>query len=95
VPRFVDIANTFIQVTKRNQFWQWTPECQNAFEELKRKLSNPPVLAFPDLNLPFILTAGISQVGLGAVLSQVQNEKRDLWLMLAGNLTRLRCRTLL
>ena len=36
-------------------------------------MSNPPVLAFPDLNLPFILTADMSQVGLGAVLSQVQN----------------------
>jgi len=36
-------------------------------------LSNPPVLAFPDLKLPFILMADMSQVGLGAVLPQVQN----------------------
>jgi hypothetical protein len=60
-------------VTKKDKFWQWTAECQNAFEELKHKLSNPPVLAFPDLSVPFILTADVSQAGLGAVLSHVQN----------------------
>jgi hypothetical protein len=69
----VDIANPLTQVTKKDQFWQWTPECPNAFEELKHKLSSPPVLAFPDLNSPFILMADLSQVELGAVLSQVQN----------------------
>lgn len=73
VPHFVDIAKPLTQVTKKDQFWQWTPECQNAFEELKHKLSSPPVLAFPDLNSPFILMADLLQVGLGAVLSQVQN----------------------
>jgi hypothetical protein len=39
---------------------------------LKHKLSNPPVLAFPHTSLPFILGTDASQVGVGAVLSQVQ-----------------------
>jgi hypothetical protein len=72
MPHFVDIAKPLTQVTKKDKFWHWTPECQNAFEELKHKLSSPPVLAFPDLNSPFILMADRLQVGLGAV-SQVQN----------------------
>jgi hypothetical protein len=37
VPHFVDIAKPLTQVTKKDQFWQWMPECQNAFEELKHK----------------------------------------------------------
>jgi hypothetical protein len=39
---------------------------------LKSKLSNTPALAFPDFRVPFILTTDASTVGLGAVLSQVQ-----------------------
>jgi hypothetical protein len=39
---------------------------------LKNKLSNTPVLAFPDFKVPFILTTDASSVGLGVVLSQVQ-----------------------
>jgi hypothetical protein len=40
---------------------------------LKHKLSNPPVLAFPDTSLPFILSTDASQVGLDAVLSQIRD----------------------
>jgi len=36
------------------------------------KLSNKPVLAFPDFKVPFILKTDATTVGLGAVLSQVQ-----------------------
>jgi hypothetical protein len=36
------------------------------------KLSNNPVLAFADFKVPFILTTDPSIVGIGAVLSQVQ-----------------------
>jgi hypothetical protein len=36
-------------------------------------LNNHPVLAFPDMSLPFILSADASQVGLEAVLSKIQD----------------------
>ena len=39
---------------------------------MKSKLGNTPVLAFPDFRVPFILMTDASTVGLGAVLSQVQ-----------------------
>jgi len=39
---------------------------------LKSKLSNTPVLAFPDFKVQFILTTDALTVGLGVVLSQVQ-----------------------
>lgn len=50
----------------------WSDECQAAFNELKRRLMSPPVLAYPDFTLPFILTTDGSLRGLGAVLSQKQ-----------------------
>lgn len=53
----------------------WTPEHQEALEQLVTLLINPPVLAYPDFNLPFTLHTDASDQGLGAVLYQRQNGK--------------------
>ena len=45
---------------------------QAAFEKLKELLITPPILAFPNFELPFILETDASGMGLGAVLSQQQ-----------------------
>ena len=59
---------------KKNKVpWQWGPLQQNAFDALKEKLSTPPVLAYADFKLPFLLHTDASVDGLGAVLYQVQD----------------------
>jgi hypothetical protein len=58
--------------SRKDAVWDWNKECQDSFEKLKEKLYNTPVLAFPDFKEPFILTVDASSIGLGAVLSQVQ-----------------------
>ena len=40
---------------RKNPPFVWTRECQDAFETLIAKLTSPPILAFPDFKLPFIL----------------------------------------
>ena len=74
VPHFADIAKALTQLTKKDQIqvWDLKQECQESFDKSKSKLSNTPVLAFPDFKVPFILTTDASTVGLGAVLSQVR-----------------------
>ena len=58
--------------------WQerWKSEQQTAFEELKKKLTSAPILAFPDFDLPFIVEVDASLKGLGAVLSQQQGSNK-------------------
>ena len=51
----------------------WTEKQQNAFDTLKEKLMNPPVLAYADYRLPFRLHTDASTTGLGAVLYQHQD----------------------
>ena len=51
----------------------WTLECKQAFETLKRALVDQVLLAHPDFAKPFILSVDASTSGLGAVLSQVQD----------------------
>ena len=48
------------------------PEAKDAFNTLKQRCMTAPVLAFADLEKPFLLETDISALGLGAVLQQVQ-----------------------
>lgn len=72
--RFIDgfatIGRPLFDVTKQGQEFLWTPQCQEAFDELKQKLVTAPVLIYPDFSKPFILATDASTYALGAVLSQ-------------------------
>ena len=50
--------------------FQWTPACQEGFNQLKKALMEAPVLAYPDYSKQFILETDTSLKGLGAILSQ-------------------------
>ncbi|GFX43660.1 retrovirus-related Pol polyprotein from transposon 17.6 [Trichonephila clavipes] len=57
----------------------WNSSCQNAFEELKTRLSKNPVLYSPDFTKPFIIQCDASNLGIGFVLSQVcENEEHPI-----------------
>lgn len=60
---------------KQNIPINWDEDCQQSFDLLKQKLLEAPILAFADFRLPFRLYTDASKVGLGAVLSQVQDGK--------------------
>ena len=51
-----------------------TPEALEAFQTLKDKCVQAPVLAFPDFKKPFLLETNASGKGLGAVLLQKQDD---------------------
>ncbi|KAK7879003.1 hypothetical protein WMY93_034163, partial [Mugilogobius chulae] len=53
----------------------WTDEHKRVVAKLIDILTNPPVLAYPNFDLPFILHTDASNEGLGAVLYQRQNNK--------------------
>lgn len=51
----------------------WSPVCTQAFSQLKDKLMQAPILAFPQFTAdtpPFLLQTDASAVGLRAVLEQ-------------------------
>ena len=52
----------------------WQQHHQQALNKLIDCLSSPPLLAYPDFTLPFVLHAHASASGLGAVLYQEQVE---------------------
>ena len=50
--------------------FQWTTECQEGFDQLKKALTEAPILAYLNYSKLFILETDVSLKGLGAVLSQ-------------------------
>jgi transposase InsO family protein len=49
---------------------QWSESCQTAFDTLKERLTNPPVLAYPDFMRPFTLYVDASHDGMACALHQ-------------------------
>ena len=63
--------------TEKNVQLKWTSQCQTAFDHLKQCLTTSPVLAFPDFNKTFILDTDTSDAGMGAVLSQLDDNNKE------------------
>ena len=72
---FSHIAAPLTNLTKKKVAFVWDCSCQKAFESLKETLCSSPVLAYPKPGLQFLLDTDASDVGIGAVLSQVQDGK--------------------
>lgn len=70
IRNFSKIAKPLIGLTKKETPFHWTNEQQTAFDNLKDKLCNAPVLQYPDFTRQFTLTTDASNEGLGAILSQ-------------------------
>ena len=74
VKDFSLIATPLYSLMKKGVEFVWTKECQEAFDELKRKLMTGPILALPKNEGMYVLDTDASDFGLGAVLSQQQPE---------------------
>ena len=76
IPKYAHVAGPLNELIsgdnskKKKKEVQWTPECQEAFEALKEHCCTTPVLAYADCKKPFRLHTDASDLGLGAVLYQ-------------------------
>ncbi len=64
------IATPLTTLTKKNQKFEWTQKCEEAYMKLKEKLTNAPILVLPDQNKAFTVYTDASGSGLGCVLMQ-------------------------
>ena len=75
VSRLGERAMPFYKLLKKQYKFQWTPEAQQAFDELKKFLTNPPVLVPPMPEEPLLLyIAATSHVVSTAIIIERQEE---------------------
>jgi len=67
---FSKIAVPLTKLMRKNMAFSWGREQRQAFEELRRRLCDAPVLTLPDGTEGFVVYCDASKVGLGAVLMQ-------------------------
>ncbi|GJR43364.1 putative reverse transcriptase domain-containing protein [Tanacetum coccineum] len=67
---FSKISKLITVLNQKSRTFDWGEEQENAFQTLKDKLCNAPVLAFPDRSEDFVVYCDMSGLGLGCVLMQ-------------------------
>ncbi|GJV69560.1 putative reverse transcriptase domain-containing protein [Tanacetum coccineum] len=68
IEEFSKIAKPLTVLTQKSKTFDWGEEQENAFQTLKDKLCNAPVLALPDGPEDFVVYCDASGLGLGCVL---------------------------
>nr|GEX80744.1 DNA-directed DNA polymerase [Tanacetum cinerariifolium] len=67
---FSKIAKPMTHLLEKETSFVFSKDCIDAFETLKKKLIEAPILVVPDWNIPFELMCDASDFAIGAVLEQ-------------------------
>lgn len=70
VPNLSELSAPLRQLLHKDVVWSWTQHQQDAFDQLKRCVTNPLVLQYYNVSKPVTLTCDASQYGLGAACIQ-------------------------
>ena len=77
-PEHQKLLKPIYELTKKSRPFIWEDQQQRAFDEIKNRLLNPPVLSMPDKRGRFLLYSDSSKHAMGSALYQVQNGKPKL-----------------
>ena len=77
IPDFARVAEPLHRLTRKDVEFSWTTDCQISFDTLKKKLTEATLLAYPSFDRDFVLETDASIHGLGAILSQVQDDHKS------------------
>ncbi|GJR42726.1 reverse transcriptase domain-containing protein [Tanacetum coccineum] len=67
---FSKISRPMTKLVEKDSVFNFDEECNKAFETLKEKLMNAPIMVSPNWSLPFELRCDASDFAVGAVLGQ-------------------------
>ena len=68
------MAHSLTELTKKDNEFEWTPQCQQAMDEIKKALLNNAVLHYPRLDRESTLNTDASIHSISSILSQRDDE---------------------
>jgi transposase InsO family protein len=69
-PRRAHLLAPITRLQSKDVPFEWTPKCQQAFDQVKALICQETLLAYPDPNQPFDIYTDASDLQLGAVIKQ-------------------------
>ncbi|GFU54918.1 transposon Tf2-11 polyprotein [Trichonephila clavipes] len=84
IKNFAKRALPLTNLLRKDTPFEWKSQAQEAFDDIKEAILNPPVLALPDPNAELQITTDASSRGIGAVLEQKypNSEVKPLYIFL-------------
>ena len=73
IPGYATMTQPLRELMKKDAQWTWTEECSKSLASIRQSLSNAPVLAYFNEQKATQIYVDASPVGLGAILSQHDN----------------------
>ena len=70
IPRFSEIARPLTNLTRKHVKFEWNDDAQQAFSFLRKKLTEAPILGYPDVKKPYSLYTDASDYCVGGILTQ-------------------------
>jgi hypothetical protein len=67
---FSKISKPMTELLEKDKQFHWTAACESSFQELKKRLTNAPVLVMPNMEKSFSIYCDASGQELGCVLMQ-------------------------
>jgi len=84
VQDFNTIVHPIYALLKKDFAWTWNEEAQKAFNTLKEKLLEFPILKRPNFSKVFILHTNWSVLGIGVILGQLDEEGKEYVIVYAS-----------
>ena len=67
---FSQLAAPITRLTQKKVKFDWDDRCEEAFQELKRRVTSAPILIVPERGQEYTVYCDASKAGLGGVLMQ-------------------------
>jgi Reverse transcriptase (RNA-dependent DNA polymerase)/RNase H-like domain found in reverse transcriptase len=71
ISHYSKLAWPLNDLMKKDKKFEWTANCQKAFNTMKKQFTEEPVLLMPDQSKPFQIKSDASKMATGAVLTQL------------------------
>ncbi|CAG2239543.1 unnamed protein product [Mytilus edulis] len=88
VKDYAKITVPLNNLLQKDKEYVWTDKCQISFESLQQALTTAPVLSYPDMSKPFILTCDASGSAIGYILGQLDENGKERVISYSGRALR-------
>ncbi|KAJ4764583.1 polyprotein [Rhynchospora pubera] len=76
ISKSAEVCQPFFQTIRKNKKFQWTVECQDAFERIKEYLATPPTISRPVKGETLYLYVATSETAVSAALIRIEENQQ-------------------